>query len=237
MDWITDPAIWASLLTLIALEVVLGIDNVVFMSIIAGRLPVHQQPAARRIGIVAALGLRIVFLSAIAWIMGLTKPIITVMELGISWRDIILLSGGVFLIYKSTREIHDSVEGEEEEAHRSTTPSFAAVVAQIVILDLVFSIDSVVTAVGMAEHLWVMITAVTVSMLIMLIAAGTIADFIQRHPTTKMLALSFLMLIGASLVADGLHVHIPRGYIYFAVVFSAAVEVLNLVAKRRRRSW
>ncbi|MBT5265608.1 MAG: TerC family protein [Rhodospirillaceae bacterium] len=237
MDWITDPAIWASLLTLIALEVVLGIDNVVFMSIIAGRLPVHQQPAARRIGIVAALGLRIVFLSAIAWIMGLTKPIITVMELGISWRDIILLSGGVFLIYKSTREIHDSVEGEEEEEHRSTTPSFAAVVAQIVILDLVFSIDSVVTAVGMAEHLWVMITAVTVSMLIMLIAAGTIADFIQRHPTTKMLALSFLMLIGASLVADGLHVHIPRGYIYFAVVFSAAVEVLNLVAKRRRRSW
>jgi len=235
MEWITSPEIWASLLTLTLLEVVLGIDNVIFVSIVANRLPEAQRPRARQIGLGAALGLRLVFLSMIAWIVGLTEPILTVMEHDVSWRDIILIAGGLFLIYKGTTEIHGAVEGEVEHQTGVAGAGFAAVVGQIIVLDLVFSIDSVVTAVGMAEHLWVMVTAVIIAMVVMFTASGPISAFINAHPTAKMLALSFLLLVGVALIADGLHFHIPRGYLYFAVAFSAIVEALNMLARRKRK--
>lgn len=235
MEWITDPTIWASLLTLTLLEIVLGIDNVIFVSIVANRLPEARRAAARRIGLGAALALRLVFLSMIAWIVGLTEPLFTVFEQTVSWRDIILITGGLFLIYKGTSEIHGAVEGEVEHDSGVATAGFAAVVGQIIVLDLVFSIDSVVTAVGMAEHLWVMIVAVVVAMAVMLSAAGPISTFINNHPTAKMLALSFLLLVGLALIADGLQFHIPRGYLYFAVAFSGVVEALNLLAKRKKK--
>ena len=235
MEWINDPTIWASLLTLTLLEIVLGIDNVIFVSIVANRLPEARRAAARRIGLGAALGLRLVFLSMIAWIIGLTEPLFTFLDQAVSWRDMILITGGLFLIYKGTSEIHGAVEGEIEHESGGATAGFAAVVGQIIVLDLVFSIDSVVTAVGMAEHLWVMITAVILAMGVMLSAAGPISRFIGAHPTAKMLALSFLLLVGLALIADGLHFHIPRGYLYFAVAFSVVVEALNLLARRRKR--
>ena len=235
MDWITDPTIWASLLTLTLLEVVLGIDNVIFVSIVANRLPEAQRPAARRIGLAAALALRLVFLSMIAWIVGLTEPIFELFEHAVSWRDVILMAGGLFLIYKGTTEIHGAVEGEVEHESGGANVSFAAVIGQIIVLDLVFSIDSVVTAVGMVEHLWVMIVAVVLAMAVMLAAAGPISRFINDHPTAKMLALSFLLLVGMALIADGLHFHVPRGYLYAAVGFSVIVEALNILAKRKRK--
>lgn len=235
MEWITDPTIWASLLTLTLLEIVLGIDNVIFVSIVANRLPEAQRAAARRIGLGAALALRLVFLSMIAWIVGLTEPIFEVMDFAISWRDVILIAGGLFLIYKGTSEIHAAVEGEVEHQGGGASVGFAAVISQIVILDLVFSIDSVVTAVGMAEHLWVMIVAVILAMIVMITAAGPISTFINAHPTAKMLALSFLLLVGMALIADGLHFHVPRGYLYAAVGFSIIVEALNMLAKRKRK--
>ena len=235
MEWITDPTIWASLLTLTLLEVVLGIDNVIFVSIVANRLPEEKRAAARRIGLVAALGLRLVFLSMIAWIVGLTEPIFELFDHAVSWRDLILIAGGLFLIYKGTSEIHGAVEGEIEHESGGATVGFTAVIGQIIVLDLVFSIDSVVTAVGMAEHLWVMIVAVIVAMAVMLSAAGPISSFINAHPTAKMLALSFLLLVGMALIADGLHFHVPRGYLYAAVGFSVIVEALNMLAKRKKK--
>lgn len=235
MDWITDPTIWASLLTLTLLEIVLGIDNVIFVSIVANRLPEHQRATARRVGLGAALALRLVFLSMIAWIVGLTEPIFQVEGFAVSWRDVILMAGGLFLIYKGTSEIHAAVEGEVEHESGSKTAGFAAVIGQIVVLDLVFSIDSVVTAVGMAEHLWVMIVAVIVAMGVMISAAEPISAFINKHPTAKMLALAFLLLVGMALIADGLHFHVPRGYLYAAVGFSVIVEALNLLAKRKKK--
>lgn len=235
MDWILDPALWASLATLTALEVILGIDNIIFVSIVAEGLPEEKRPMARRIGLGLALILRLLMLSALAWIVGLTAPLAEFLGYTLSWRDLILLLGGLFLLYKGTHEIHNSVEGEHEDTKAKAGATFAAVIGQIIVLDLVFSIDSVITAVGMVQDLGVMIAAVVIAMIVMIAASGPIARFIEQHPTTKMLALSFLMLVGVALVADGLHFHIPRGYIYFAVFFSAAVEVLNLVAQKRKK--
>lgn len=235
MEWILDPAIWASLATLTALEIILGIDNIIFVSIVAETLPEAQRPMARRIGLGLALILRLVMLSALAWIVGLTAPLAEIQGFTLSWRDLILLLGGLFLLYKGTHEIHSSVEGDNGETKAKVGAGFAAVIGQIIVLDLVFSIDSVITAVGMVDDLGVMIAAVVIAMAVMIVAAGPIASFIEKHPTTKMLALSFLMLVGVALVADGLHFHIPRGYIYFAVFFSAAVEVLNLVARAQKK--
>ena len=234
MEWITDPAIWASLFTLTLLEIVLGIDNVIFVSIVANKLPESQRANARRIGLSLALILRLLLLSMLAWLVGLTNPLFTVFGQGFSWRDLILLSGGIFLIYKGTREILDALNGETENNESKKTAGFATIIAQIIILDLVFSIDSVVTAIGMADHLWVMITAVVIAMGVMLSAAKTISDFINHHPTAKMLALAFLLLVGIALVADGLHFHIPREYLYVAIAFSVSVEILNLMEKRKR---
>lgn len=235
LGWITDPQIWASLLTLTALEVVLGIDNLIFISVITGRLPESQQARARRIGLAAALLMRIALLASIVWIIGLTAPVFTLFDFAVSWRDLILLGGGVFLIAKGTSEIHHTVEGGEEEDEGSRTTSFGAAIVQIMLLDIVFSLDSVITAVGMAQHLPVMIAAVVIAMAVMLLAAEPVSRFIAEHPTTKMLALSFLLLVGVALVADGLHFHIPRGYLYFAIAFSILVEVLNLMAARHRK--
>ena len=235
LGWITDPQIWARLLTLTALEVVLGIDNLIFISVITGRLPESQQARARRIGLAAALLMRIALLASIVWIIGLTAPVFTLFDFAVSWRDLILLGGGVFLIAKGTSEIHHTVEGGEEEDEGSRTTSFGAAIVQIMLLDIVFSLDSVITAVGMAQHLPVMIAAVVIAMAVMLLAAEPVSRFIAEHPTTKMLALSFLLLVGVALVADGLHFHIPRGYLYFAIAFSILVEVLNLMAARHRK--
>lgn len=228
MEWITNPEIWISLVTLTVLEIVLGIDNLVFISIIAGKLPEEEQERASRIGLGLAMGMRILLLLSIAWIARLTTPLITVFSQEISGRDIILLAGGLFLIGKSTFEIHDRLEGEEGHADAKVKPTFASVITQILLLDLVFSLDSVITAIGIADEIFVMVTAIVVAVIIMVLAVDTINDFVNRHPTVKMLALSFLLLIGFSLVVEGLHQHIPKGYIYFAMGFSVFVEVLNL---------
>jgi len=232
--WMADPQIWASLLALTALEIVLGIDNVIFVSIVSADLPGAQAARARRLGLSAALIMRIGLLAGIAWIAGLKAPIAEIFGFALSWRDALMLSGGMFLLWKSTKEIHNAVEGEDLQRRAGGAESFASVVAQIMVLDLVFSIDSVITAVGMARHLPVMIAAVVIAMAIMLFASGPVSAFIERHPTTKMLALNFLLLVGAALIADGMHFHIPRGYLYFAIAFSAGVEALNLIASRRR---
>ena len=238
MDWISNPEIWASLLTLTALEIVLGIDNLVFIAILAGRLPAEQQNRARQIGLALALLTRLALLASITWIIGLTQPLFEVFGHPVSWRDIVLIAGGLFLLYKGTREIHHALEGdgpngEKERASRRT--SFAGVVTQIMLLDIVFSLDSVITAVGMANTLWVMATAIIIAVAIMLAASGPLAEFVQRHPTVKMLALSFLMLIGMTLIADGAGFHVPKGYIYAAIGFSVGVEALNQFAARRRK--
>ena len=232
--WMADPQIWASLLALTALEIVLGIDNVIFVSIVSADLPGAKAARARRLGLSAALIMRIGLLAGIAWIAGLKAPIAEIFGFALSWRDALMLSGGMFLLWKSTKEIHNAVEGEDLQRRAGGAESFASVVAQIMVLDLVFSIDSVITAVGMARHLPVMIAAVVIAMAIMLFASGPVSAFIERHPTTKMLALNFLLLVGAALIADGMHFHIPRGYLYFAIAFSAGVEALNLIASRRR---
>ncbi|MDF1732486.1 MAG: TerC family protein [Minwuia sp.] len=235
MEWLSDPNIWASLATLTALEIVLGIDNLVFLSIVTEKLPPERQPAARRIGLGLALAMRIALLSVVVWIAGLVAPVFSIGEHAVSWRDMILLGGGLFLIGKGTFEIHGAVEGEHEEGASKASTSFAFAIAQIVALDLVFSLDSVITAIGMTQNLPVMIAAVVLAMAVMLFAAEPVSRFIRTHPTTKMLALSFLLLIGTALIADGLHFHIERGYIYAAIVFSVLVEVLNLAARRARR--
>jgi predicted tellurium resistance membrane protein TerC len=237
MDWLTDPQVWASLVTLTALEIVLGIDNLVFIAIVAGRLPPARRNSARQIGLALALITRLALLASIVWIIGLTRPLFELFGEPVSWRDIVLIAGGLFLIYKGTREIHRRLEGEgdgQEEAAGGRT-SFAGVVAQIMLLDVVFSLDSVITAVGMANSLWVMATAIILAVVIMLVASKPLADFVERHPTVKMLALSFLLLIGMTLIADGAGFDVPKGYIYAAIGFSVGVETLNQFAARRRR--
>jgi len=235
MDWLTDPGLWASLLTLTALEIVLGIDNLVFIAILAGRLPAEQQDRARQIGLALALTSRLGLLASIAWIISLTQPLFELFGHPISWRDIVLIAGGLFLLYKGTREIHHTLEGDEpegEEEHANRRTSFAGVITQIMLFDIVFSLDSVITAVGMANTL---ASAIVVAVVIMLVASGLLADFVQRYPTIKMLALSFLMLIGMTLIADGAGFHVPKGYIYAAIGFSVGVEALNQLAARRRQ--
>jgi predicted tellurium resistance membrane protein TerC len=234
MTWFTNPELWIALLTLTVLEIVLGIDNIVFLSIITGKLPAAQQPRARRIGLTLAMLLRIALLATLAWIIRLTAPLFTVLGHGVSGRDLILLAGGLFLIAKSTREIHERLEGDERRGSARAPASFRNVVGQLVLLDLVFSLDSVITAVGMARQLGVMIAAVVIAVGVMMLSAGAISDFVHRHPTIKMLALSFLLLIGVSLIADGLGQRLSKGYIYFAMGFSVFVEMLNLRMRDRR---
>jgi predicted tellurium resistance membrane protein TerC len=228
VEWIASPEIWIALLTLTALEVVLGIDNIVFISILAGKLPPEQRDRARKVGLALAMGTRILLLLSISWVIGLTKPIFTVLDEEISGRDLILLVGGLFLLAKSTFEIHDKLEGKEGHSAAAVRASFAAIIVQILILDVVFSLDSVITAVGTADEVGVMIAAVVIAVLVMLVSSGPISSFVEEHPTVKILALSFLLLIGMSLVAESLDQHIPKGYIYFAMAFSVFVEILNL---------
>ena len=229
MDWLTSPEAWIALVTLTVLEIVLGIDNIVFISILAGKLPAEQQPRARTIGLSLAMGTRVVLLLSLAWIMRLTAPLFTVFSQEISGRDLILMIGGLFLIWKSTHEIHDRLEGEGGHgADRKAVATFSGVLVQIALLDIVFSLDSVITAVGMADDIGVMITAIVIAVAFMMFTAGPVSAFVERHPTVKMLALSFLLLIGVTLIAESLDRHIPKGYVYFAMAFSVLVEMLNL---------
>ncbi len=233
---LTSPEAWAALLTLTALEIVLGIDNVIFLSVVVSRIPERQAKRARQIGLALALVFRILLLSLLVWLIGLTQPVIVVRDIGFSWRDIILIGGGLFLIAKATHEIHGEVEARDEESSGASTASaFFWVIIQIIIIDMVFSLDSIITAIGMSQDLEIMIAAVIIAVIIMYVSAGPVARFVAEHPTTKMLALAFLVLIGVALVADGFKFHIPRGYIYFAIAFSAAVEAFNVLAKRNRK--
>jgi predicted tellurium resistance membrane protein TerC len=234
MQWVFNAEIWIALAPLTALELVLGIDNVIFISILAGKLPRAQQARARTVGLALAMLMRILLLLSLAWIIRLTNPLFTVLGQALSGRDLILLLGGAFLIGKSTYEIHEKIEGDE---HRTTVrghPSFRAIVIQIMLLDIVFSLDSVITAVGMVQQVPVMVAAVIIAVIVMVVFSGAVSDFVERHPTVKMLALSFLLLIGVALIADGLGFHIPRGYIYFAMGFSVVVELLNLRLRRHQ---
>jgi predicted tellurium resistance membrane protein TerC len=233
MDWLTSPDTWIALLTLTSLEIVLGIDNIVFISILAAKLPVEQQDRARKLGLAAALITRIALLFSLSIIIGLTAPLFTILGQEISGRDLILILGGLFLIGKSVHEIHNKLEGAEGERTAKATTTFAAVIVQIMILDIVFSLDSVITAVGLVDQLPVMVAAVTIAIAIMLIAAGPVSRFVEHHPTVKMLALAFLLLIGVTLLAEGFDQHIPKGYIYFSMGFAVLVEALNLRAGRK----
>lgn len=232
VELLSDPQVWMSLLTLTALEIVLGIDNLIFLSIVSGRLPLHQQAMARRIGLALALLGRVGLLFSLTWLIGLTQPLFTVLDHAVSWRDIVLIVGGAFLIVKGTMETHHMLEGHEEGAGIGTI-TFGMAVFQIIVLDVVFALDSIITAVGMSDHLPVMITAVVIAMIVMLVAANPVGDFVNRHPTVKMLALTFLLLVGVALIADGLHFHIPRGYLYFAIAFSLVVELLNIRSRSK----
>jgi predicted tellurium resistance membrane protein TerC len=225
----------AALVTLTVLEIVLGVDNIIFISILAGKLPQNQQARARRVGLAAAMLMRIALLFSLAWVIGLTRPILTVLGHEISGRDLILIGGGLFLIAKSTAEIHDKLEGEEGHASKKVAASFSGVIVQIMLLDVVFSLDSVITAVGMAKELAIMVAAVVIAVGIMMVAAGPISEFVERHPTVKMLALSFLLLIGMSLLVEGFEYHVPKGYIYFAMGFSVFVELINLKIRGKAR--
>jgi predicted tellurium resistance membrane protein TerC len=228
MEWLADPSAWIALLTLTVLEIVLGVDNIIFISILAGKLPVDQQARARSVGLLLAMGTRILLLFSIAWIIKLTAPLFTVAGHPFSGRDLILLVGGLFLIAKATHEIHDKLEGEEGHASAKVAASFTSVIVQIMLLDIVFSLDSVITAVGMADDLGVMVAAVVIAVGVMMLSAGAISGFVERHPTIKVLALSFLILIGVSLTGEAFGTHIPKGYIYFAMAFSVFVEMINL---------
>ena len=228
MEWLTDPQVWMALVTLTALEIVLGIDNIIFISIQAGKLPVHQQEKARLVGLGLAMFIRIGLLFSLTWLMGLTAPLFSILGNEISGRDLILLSGGLFLLWKSTMEIHEKLEGEEVVSSARVGATFGTVIVQILLLDIVFSLDSIITALGMANQLAVMVTAVVISVGFMMFFSGKISAFVERHPTVKMLALSFLLLIGVALIGDGFDMHIPKGYIYFAMAFSVMVEMLNL---------
>lgn len=235
MNWITDPQIWASFMTLTVMEIVLGIDNIVFISVVVTRLPQKQAVVARQIGLTLALLFRILLLLGIAWIISMREPILEVFGKSISWRDVILMGGGLFLLAKATIEIHNDIEVEDEARNATGSVGFFSTIVQIVIIDMVFSVDSIVTAIGMADHVEVMIAAVVVSMFVMYFASVAISQFIENHPTTRMLALSFLFLIGAALVADGLQFHIPRGYIYFAMAFAGLVEAINIFARKKKK--
>lgn len=247
MDFFASPEAWISLLTLTVLEIVLGIDNIVFISILSGKLPPHQQKKARQLGLALAMITRILLLLSLSWVMTLTSPLFNLGEwlglgegawlekLAISGRDLILIVGGLFLLYKSTHEIHNKLEGEDETSGNAKKHSFIGTIIQILILDIIFSLDSVITAVGMADHIEVMIAAVIIAVIIMMVSAGAISTFVNKHPTVKMLALSFLLLIGVSLLAEGFEQHIPKGYVYFAMAFSVLVEMLNLRMKRNAR--
>ncbi len=234
MEWLHDPQAWISLLTLTGLEIVLGIDNIIFISILAGKLPQEQQAKARQTGLMLALITRIALLASIAWMAKLTTPLFTMLGHGVSGRDLILIIGGLFLLVKSTMEIHEKLEGHDGHANPTKTGAkMGQVLVQIMLLDIVFSLDSVITAVGMAQHLGVMITAVVLAMGVMLLAAGSISDFVNKHPTLKILALSFLILIGVTLVAEGTGAHISKGYVYFAMAFSFGVEMVNLRLRKK----
>ena len=232
MDWITNPEAWIAFGTLLALEIVLGIDNVVFISILAGKLPANQQAKARYLGLALAMVTRIILLFSISWMVRLTAPLFTVFGMEISGRDLILIVGGLFLIGKSTHEIHQKLEGEQGQAMARVAPTFTGVIVQILLLDVVFSLDSVITAVGMVNQIGIMVAAVLVAVIVMIGFAGAIGRFVERHPTVKMLALSFLLLIGMTLMAEGFDQHISKGYIYSAMAFSVFVEILNLRAKK-----
>ena len=242
MGWLADPEAWAALAALTTLEIVLGADNLVFLAVLASRLPPERQAAARRLGLAVALLTRLLLLASIVWLAKLTAPLFAVMEHAFSGRDLILAAGGLYLVYSGTREIHHHIEdgGDGGEAHRAarsvSAPGFASVVLQIGLLDIVFSLDSVITAVGMANQFWIMAAAIIIAVAVMLLLATPVSAFIGRHPTVKMLAFSFLLLIGTTLVADGFGFHVPRGYIYAAIGFSIAVETLNQLAARRRRA-
>jgi len=247
MEWLSNPEIWISLITLTVLEIVLGIDNIIFISIMASKLPANKQKKARQLGLALAMITRVLLLLSLNWIMTLTSPLFNFGEwiglsdaallekFAISGRDLILLSGGLFLIYKSTTEIHDKLEGEEHNTKSKAIVTFSGVIVQILILDIVFSLDSVITAVGMADHIEVMIAAVMIAVFVMMLSAGGISEFVNSHPTVKMLALSFLLLIGVSLLAEGFEQHIPKGYIYFAMAFSVLVEMLNLKMSKGKK--
>lgn len=237
LDLLASPEAWAALLTLTALEIVLGIDNVIFLSVIVARVPEPLATRARQIGLALALVFRIALLSILVWLIGLTQPVVSVMGFDLSWRDLILLGGGVFLIAKATHEIHGEVEANGDGSAREgrVGASFFWIIVQIIIIDIVFSLDSIITAIGMAKDLEIMIIAVIIACIVMYMSSGPVARFVVTHPTTKMLALAFLVLIGVALVADGLHFHIPRGYIYFAIAFSVAVEFFNILARSNRK--
>jgi predicted tellurium resistance membrane protein TerC len=247
MEWFTNPEIWISLITLTFLEIVLGIDNIIFIAIMASKLPANKQKKARQLGLALAMITRVLLLLSLSWIMTLTSPLFNIGEwialtdsellkqFAISGRDLILIIGGLFLIYKSTSEIHDKLEGADHQAETRAVITFTGVIVQILLLDIVFSLDSVITAVGMANHIEVMIAAVILAVLVMMLSAGGISDFVNNHPTVKMLALSFLLLIGVSLLAEGFDQHIPKGYIYFAMAFSVLVEMLNLKMNKGKK--
>jgi predicted tellurium resistance membrane protein TerC len=236
MEWASHTQIWAALLTLIAIEIVLGVDNVILISVLASRLPQHRQARARHLGLVFALVTRLALLASIVWVAKLTAAMFEVFGQTFSPRDIILIAGGLFLVYSGTREIHRNIEGPEpSEVQRSVSTSFSGIVTQMVLLDMVFSLDSIITAVGMANEFWVMALAIVIAVVVMLAAATPVANFIDRHPTIKILVLSFLLLVGTALVADGFGFHVPRSYIYAAISFSIGVEALNQLAARRRR--
>ena len=236
IELLTSPEAWAALLTLTALEIVLGIDNVIFLSVVVSRIPERQAKRARQIGLALALVFRILLLSLLVWLIGLTQAILTVKGMAFSWRDIILIGGGLFLIAKATHEIHAEVEARDEANDEASGASaFFWVIIQIIVIDMVFSLDSIITAIGMAQDLEIMIAAVIIACIIMYVSSGPVARFVVEHPTIKMLALAFLVLIGVALVADGFKFHIPRGYIYFAIAFSAAVEAFNVLARRNRK--
>jgi predicted tellurium resistance membrane protein TerC len=233
MEWLTDPQAWIALITLTALEIVLGIDNIIFISILVGKLPHKQRNKTRILGLGLAMITRIILLLSITWVMKLTSPLFRVFTQGISGRDIILIIGGLFLLWKSTREIHDSLEGEETEIKAKIAVSFIGILTQIALLDIIFSLDSVITAVGLVKDVAVMILAIVIAIIVMMFSSGAIGDFVEKHPTIKILALSFLVMIGVTLIAEGFEFHIPRGYIYFAMAFSVTVEMLNIKVRKR----
>jgi predicted tellurium resistance membrane protein TerC len=237
LAWLFDPHAWAALVALTAIEIVLGIDNVVFISVLVSRLPAEAAKRARQIGLGLALFFRIILLFFLTWIIGLTEPVFDFWGRGWSWRDMVLIGGGLFLLTKATREVHAEIEGEDHQAGAvSPRSAFYWVVGQVIVIDMVFSIDSIITAIGMAQEIEVMVIAVMIAVVVMYAASGAVSAFIARHPTTKMLALAFLLLIGVALVADGMGFHIPRGYIYFAMAFAAGVELFNVLARRNRRA-
>ena len=234
MEWLTSPEAWIALVTLTALEIVLGIDNIIFISILVGRLPEHQRAKARFLGLGLAMLTRIALLLSITWVMRLTAPFFSVLGRDISGRDLILIGGGLFLLWKSTMEIHESLEGEDEQGRAGATAGFISTLVQIALLDIIFSLDSVITAVGLANDVMVMVLAIVVAVVVMMFSSRSIGEFVDRHPTIKVLALSFLVMIGVTLIAEGMGLHIPKGYIYFAMAFSLGVEMLNLRMRKKR---